>query len=187
MNNRGFNCLVCTLLAAGLGLWPRAASAEVPPEIYYYGTLSDSDGGLTSGLRSFNFTFWDRPEQGSPLWSEQRQVEVREGAFEAVLSASADHLLDGGWAPTRPVYLEVSVSPENISTGGEASLPTRGRPPAAGMCSRPQSRSPAARRPCSSPGSELEALDRPDSPARRGPRERSRSRGLNALAAQPFR
>ena len=133
------------------------------------------------------------PTNWDDHWKTLRGSSLLEALRIRSIRRAYRRLLQGCGLPSAPRILELGAGSGNASLqlvrlfGGEASLPTRGRPPAAGICSRPQSRSPAARRPCSSPGSELEALDRPDSPARRGPRERSRSRGLNALAAQPFR
>jgi len=96
----GFLCL--SLLCA----W-----AEVPPNINYQGTLTDSSGNPITGIRSIQFLLYSVSSGGIALWNEtQPSVIITEGLFSVSLGSVTPlppHLFDGS---TR--WLGIRVSPD---------------------------------------------------------------------------
>jgi hypothetical protein len=95
--------LVMSLSIAGLGM------AQVPKKISYQGYLQDSLTGepVTSTVQ-MEFALYDVPTGGSPLWSEEQQVEVNAGRYSVHLGAVTPLILP----EAKSYYLGVRIDGE---------------------------------------------------------------------------
>jgi len=76
--------LVFTLLYQNL-----FAQNEVPEQIRYNGTLTDSSNNLVEGTRTLRFRLYDSFSGGTQLWSDTySSVVIKSGAFSVILGES---------------------------------------------------------------------------------------------------
>jgi hypothetical protein len=63
------------------------ALGQVPQLINYQGVLTDGYGNPVDGTRSIQFTIYNTPTEGTPLWSESQTVTVQKGLFGVLLGS----------------------------------------------------------------------------------------------------
>lgn len=73
------------LLALGF-LWPFALPAQIPAELDFQGRLTTPNGlPVSDGLHAVDFSLYQVPIAGGPLWSESHIVTTSGGIFTAIL------------------------------------------------------------------------------------------------------
>jgi hypothetical protein len=96
-----------------LTLMITAALAEVPGQMSYQGTLTDSIGVAVDDIVSMTFAIYTDPEGGLPLWAEtQGSVAVSQGIFNVQLGAGnplPDSIFN---APNRWLGISIFEDPE---------------------------------------------------------------------------
>ncbi|MGM0558872.1 MAG: hypothetical protein ACQEVA_20965 [Myxococcota bacterium] len=73
------------LLVALVTLAAAPAAAQVPDTLPVQGFLTDADDAPIDGTTTVTFRLYDNESGGSELWSETRDLEVREGRFSVYL------------------------------------------------------------------------------------------------------
>jgi len=98
--------LVCLMAAALMGV-------NIPFLVNYQGRVNNAAGLPISGPVTMDFTIYDAPTDGSPLWSETQNVTLNTGLYNVLL---------GSMNPLSPqvfdnanVFLEVSVDGQTLS------------------------------------------------------------------------
>lgn len=102
--------LARSLLWAGIFVCS-AAFADVPATLNYQGTLADSTGQPISGDKTVTFRLYSVPTGGTPFWTGQQVVTVRDGKLSVVLGANTANPLDPKKF-TGETYIGVQVAPD---------------------------------------------------------------------------
>ena len=91
-----------------LSLISPARGQGIPNWMNYQGRLTAPDGApVADGAWPVTFRLYDAPTGGAALWTEERNVTTRDGAFRATLGQTA--ALDPSLF-TRPLWLEIEVN-----------------------------------------------------------------------------
>ncbi|MEK9137634.1 MAG: hypothetical protein AAB393_10970, partial [Bacteroidota bacterium] len=96
--------LVCALL-------PQDSQAQIPRTLSYQGVLSDSLGTpKPDGEYSLTFRLFETSAGGSPIWTEQKNLQLRRGLFQTVLGDVMPFGPAVGF--DRPYWLSIQVGTE---------------------------------------------------------------------------
>ena len=99
---------VAAFALLSLSLISPARGQGIPNWMNYQGRLTSPDGTpVTDGAWPVTFRLYDAPTGGAALWTEERSVTTRDGAFRATLGQTA--ALDPSLF-TRPLWLEIEVN-----------------------------------------------------------------------------
>lgn len=105
-----------TIVITGAG-----AAEHMPPRINYQGHLTDTEGNPLAGPHNFIFRFYDAPEGGNLLWTEDHPgVTVTDGLLEVVLGSTNEITPDIITPPASPtasffdVYIDITVDGEAL-------------------------------------------------------------------------
>ncbi len=79
--------------------------AQVPAKINYQGVLKDNAGNLVNGSKSLTFKLYKVATNGTALWNETQNADVRDGIFNVVLG----DVVPFGLAFNEPYWLGISV------------------------------------------------------------------------------
>jgi len=105
--------VIAFVVVLSLALLSTAALAEVPGQMNYQGTLTDSNGVAVDDIVSMTFRIYADSTGGSALWSEtQSSVEVSDGIFNVLLgrvNALSDMVFQN---PTRWLGITLFDDPE---------------------------------------------------------------------------
>lgn len=102
--------LISYLLAFMLLYQNLHAQNEVPEQIRYNGTLTDSSNNLVEGTKTLRFRLYDSFSGGSQLWVDTySNVVIKSGAFSVILgeSAALPSSLSG------EVYLQIEIEDDS--------------------------------------------------------------------------
>jgi hypothetical protein len=68
---------------------PAAAANSVPTLVKFSGTLNDADGKLLPGTSGVTFSLYADQQGGSPLWTENQNVQAdRSGHYSVLLGST---------------------------------------------------------------------------------------------------
>jgi hypothetical protein len=96
--------------AAVICLFVAVALAEVPRQINYQGTLTDSIGNPVSGIQQMVFTIYPSESSPTPLWSEVQHVDIMDGLFHVQLGSLTP--LPASIFSGNELWLGVQIAPD---------------------------------------------------------------------------
>lgn len=82
--------LVCLVLSAVS--WSASAAEAFPQVMSFQGFLTDGAGHPITGERNVFFGIYAEPDGGTPLWTQEAKVVMRDGVFTAVLGTEGSPL-----------------------------------------------------------------------------------------------
>lgn len=85
-----------------------AVAGGVPQTLNYQGTLTDSNGSPVNASKPILFNMYDTAIGGAPFWSEQQNVNVKNGQFSVVLGSTTAIPTD---KLTGTTYIGITVGP----------------------------------------------------------------------------
>ena len=101
-----FTTLFCAVL------FQYSIASAVPGMINFQGRLTNGAAAVADGDYRMEFVLFDAMEEGSALWSEVQNVNVKNGIYTVQLGASTP--LDVADFDPEEVYLEISICPPGI-------------------------------------------------------------------------
>ena len=101
-----FTTLFCAVL------FQYSIASAVPGMINFQGRLTNGAAAADDGDYRMEFVLFDAMEEGSALWSEVQNVNVKNGIYTVQLGASTP--LDVADFDPEEVYLEISICPPGI-------------------------------------------------------------------------
>ncbi|MGH9870395.1 MAG: FG-GAP repeat protein [Candidatus Polarisedimenticolia bacterium] len=102
------------LLGGNASAGDQAAGSRPEYFLKFAGSLPESDGSLFSGSRTFVFELFGRERGEAPIWSEQQEIEVRDGRYSTLLGVSAPLTAPPGDGYALAVRVEGVVEPLEV-------------------------------------------------------------------------
>ncbi len=104
-NLRGKKWEIIIVMLFWVAMLSVAVYAQTPQKINYQGVLADSQGNPIDGTLQMTFAIYDVATGGTPLWSENRSVDLNNGKYSIILGeASPINLTE-----VKPYWLGITV------------------------------------------------------------------------------